>query len=249
MSYSDVFTKLGLAKNEANIYETLLLEGESNVAEIAIKSKIHRRNVYDSLNRLIEKGLVFEILQYQAKIYKAVDPGKLSEILAEKQNILDNIMPQLKQMYNGKSHKQEVYIYRGLEGFKNYMRDIVRLGEDDYIIGGKGLWADPKIVNFSKQFVEEAKKKGIKFYCIYDEEVRRTKHVITQVVPAETRFLPEKYFTNCSMEIFADRVVILSDIGRSGQLDEKSSHTVIVNRQVADAMRTWWKAIWSIAKK
>lgn len=249
MSYADVFTKLGLAKNEANIYETLLLEGESNVANIAIKSKIHRRNVYDSLNRLIEKGLVFEIIQYQEKIYKAVDPDKLAEIIAEKQQALQNIMPELKQMYVGKPHEQEVYIYRGLEGFKNYMRDIIRLGEDDFIIGGKGLWADPKIIDFAKYITSEANKKGIKFYCIYDEIVKKENHPVLQSLPIEPRFLPEKYFTNCGIEVFADRVVILSDIGAHGELNDKAAFTVIVNRQVADAMRTWWKALWSIAKK
>lgn len=249
MSYADVFIKIGLAKNEANIYETLLLEGESNVSNIAIKSKIHRRNVYDSLNRLVEKGLVFEIIQYKENVYKAVDPDKLAEIIAEKQDALSAIMPQLKMMYSGKPHKQEVYIYRGIEGYKNYMRDIIRLGEDDYIIGGKGLWADPKLLEFAKYITEEAQKKKINFRCIYDEVVRKDSHPVLKNLPIEPRFLPEKYFTNCSMDIFADRVVILSDIGRHGELNEKAAFTVIVNQQVADAMRIWWKALWSIASK
>lgn len=249
MSYADVFTKLGLAKNEANIYETLLLEGESNVANIAIKSKIHRRNVYDSLNRLIEKGLVFEILQLKENVYKAVDPNKLAEIMAEKQEALAKIMPQLKVMYEGKPHKQEVYVYKGIEGYKNYMRDILRLGKDDYILGGKGLWADPKLISFTEQFMKEAAKLGIKFHIIYDEEVKKSNHKISSFLGGNYRFLPEKYFTNCSLEVFADRVIILSNIGRHGELNENSAHTVIVNQQVADAMRTWWKALWSIASK
>lgn len=249
MSSADVFNKVGLAKNEANIYETLLLEGESNVSNIAIKSKIHRRNVYDSLNRLIEKGLVFEIVQYEEKAYKAVDPDKLAEMIAEKQEALSGIMPQLKMMYSGKPHKHEVYIYRGIEGYKNYMRDIVRLGEDDYIIGGKGLWNDAKLIEFAKYITAEASKKGIKFYCLYDEVVKKDKHPVLENLPIQPRFLPEKYFTNCSMDIFADRVVILSDIGRHGELNEKAAFTVIVNRQVADAMRTYWKALWGMASK
>jgi len=249
MKYFPLFEKFGLAKNEAIIYETLLHEGESNVANISVKSKIHRRNVYDSLNRLIEKGLAFEILQSRENIYKAVDPDKFSQMLAEKQKELDKIMPQLKNIYQNKPHNQEVYIYKGLEGYKNYMRDILRLGQDDYILGGKGLWADPKIISYTEQFMKEAKKLGIKFHIIYDEEVKKSKHKIASFIGGNYRFLPEKYFTNCSMEIFADRVVILSDIGRHGEMDESSIHTVIINQQVADAMRTWWKALWSIAKE
>ena len=65
---------LGLAKNEARIYETLLREGESTVGHISQKSEVYRRNVYDSLNRLMEKGLVFELIHTKENHYKAVDP-------------------------------------------------------------------------------------------------------------------------------------------------------------------------------
>ncbi len=81
---NDVLENLGLSKNEAKIYEALLREGESPVGHLAVKSGVHRRNVYDTLNRLIEKGLAFEILEKPENHYKAVDPNKFSEILEEK---------------------------------------------------------------------------------------------------------------------------------------------------------------------
>ena len=61
---TEVLENLGLSKNEARIYETLLKEGESPVGFLAVKSGVHRRNVYDTLNRLIEKGLAFEIQKF-----------------------------------------------------------------------------------------------------------------------------------------------------------------------------------------
>ena len=82
---SDTLENLGLSKNEAKVYETLLREGESPVGHLAIKSGVHRRNVYDTLNRLTEKGLAFEILENPENKYKAVDPNKFSEMLEEKQ--------------------------------------------------------------------------------------------------------------------------------------------------------------------
>ena len=45
-----VLERLGLSKNEAKVYETMLREGESSVGNLAIKSRVHRRNVYDTLN-------------------------------------------------------------------------------------------------------------------------------------------------------------------------------------------------------
>lgn len=54
---------LGLSPNEAKIYETLVLRGESSVSDIAVAAKIHRRNAYDAIERLIDKGLCFQFFQ------------------------------------------------------------------------------------------------------------------------------------------------------------------------------------------
>ncbi len=52
----------GLSLNEARIYEIMLSLGEVNVNEIFVKSGVHRRNVFDSLNKLIENGLATQFI-------------------------------------------------------------------------------------------------------------------------------------------------------------------------------------------
>ena len=75
----DIFQEIGLTPNEAKIYQALIEVGETTVGNIAIRGNIHRRNIYDAINRLIEKGLVFQIFARGENIYKAVDPVKLME--------------------------------------------------------------------------------------------------------------------------------------------------------------------------
>ena len=53
-----MLSELGLTQNEIKIYLALLDIGESLAGTIAENSGIHRRNVYDSLERLIKKGFV-----------------------------------------------------------------------------------------------------------------------------------------------------------------------------------------------
>ena len=55
---NDAFEQLGLTKSESKIYLTLLDYGSMLAGKVAEKAGIHRRNVYDALHRLIEKGLV-----------------------------------------------------------------------------------------------------------------------------------------------------------------------------------------------
>ena len=88
-----ILEELGLSPNEARIYESLIESGESSISDISVKAKIHRRNAYDVMQRLINKGLCFQILSRGENTYNAVDPDKLTELLAEKQENLERILP------------------------------------------------------------------------------------------------------------------------------------------------------------
>ncbi|EKD76146.1 MAG: hypothetical protein ACD_43C00212G0001, partial [uncultured bacterium] len=97
--YTELLQEIGLSPNEAKIYETLLNIGETGVGDIATKANIHRRNVYDALQRLVQKGLVFTTFQKNENRYSAVDPNKLMELVREKQVHLAEVLPELQKMY------------------------------------------------------------------------------------------------------------------------------------------------------
>ena len=248
--YTETLQELGLAKNEARIYETLVKEGELPVGRISNISGIHRRNVYDSLNRLIEKGLVFEILDSKENNYQAVDPGKLMEMVKEKEELLVGILPELEKLYKSVPHREAAYIYRGVEGYKNYMRDMLKVGKDCYTIGAKGAWMDKELRNFSMQCIKEAEKKKIKFHLLVDHEVKKENHEILETLGKKHnyRFLPKGYSSSCTMDIFGDRIVLLSGVDL-GNFDKDVSFTVIINQQIADAFRVWFKLLWNSSEK
>jgi len=241
----DTLQNLGLAKNEARIYETLLREGECGVSVISAKSKVNRRNVYDSLNRLMEKGLVFEVRTALENRYRAVEPSKLNELIDEKQQALSSILPEMSKLYAGTPRKDEVFVYRGIEGWKNYLRDMLRVGEDNYTIGGVGAWTDPKLAGFIEHFRKDAEKAGIKFHILFNHEVSTSKGMAAFLSGNQHKFLPKGYSTSAAIDIFGDHVVILSGVSL-GTFDENSSFTVIINQQIADAYRMWFKLIWDL---
>jgi predicted transcriptional regulator len=245
--FTEVFQQLGLAKNEARIYQSLLKEGEMAVGGIANKSGVHRRNVYDSINRLVEKGLVFQILEKHEQHYKAVEPNKLFEILQEKQQALTQIMPELERMYHGLPHEEEAYVYRGIEGWKNYMRDILRVGEDVYSIGGKGAWADPRLKVFFEQFLKGVKRKNIAIHTLFDYEVKESDHEIVGLVGKNYRFLLPEYSTPTAIDVFGNHIAILSRVGL-GRVSDDASFTMIINKDIADAFRKWFKLMWNASK-
>lgn len=251
--YAELFQQLGLSNNEARIYETLLREGELPVGAISASSGIHRRNVYDTLNRLLEKGLVFEILESKENRYQAVRPNKLMELIQEKEHVLTSAMPELEKLFATTPPKESVYIYKGVEGWKNNIRDLVRIGQDFYVFGAKGAWNDPRLRPTVEQAIKELAKKNITSHILYERQAEKE---IAQNVElfkqggskVQYRVIPEKYSTKVSLEVFGDHTVLLTNIGLS-QIDAKSSFTVIINQQIADAFRTWFQFMWDASKE
>lgn len=242
-----VLTELGLSKNEGQIYEALLRGGDMNISQIAKQSRVHRRSVYDCIDRLLNRGLVFEIKEDGESYYQAVEPEKLSELVREKQELLNSTMPILKQLYRTTPADQELLVYRGIEGWKNCMRDILRIGEDYYCIAGKGGWMDPRILNFFPGFIKDLKKKKIGCHVLFEHEVKSRHHDITKYVGPHYRFLPKGFSTDASVEIFGDRVYLIADI-TYGKLGDDFWFTVIVNRKLADAFRMWFKLMWGASE-
>ena len=246
--FEPILQQLGLAKNESTIYEVLLTHGELAVSDIAQKSQVHRRNVYDSLKRLIERGLVFEILSSKENAYQAVDPQKFQEFLQEKQDVLARAMPHLQSLYHSTPHTNEIYVYRGVEGWKNYLRDIIRVGKDFHCISGKGAWLDPRVADFFPQFIKECERKNVNMYHVFDPEVRDNPEIL-KYVGKNYRFFPKDFVTTASADVFGEYVCIPTLKTGGGAITDEFSMTVIVNPEIADAFRTWFKFLYEFAEK
>lgn len=147
--YEELLREIGLSLNEARVYEALLHTGEASVQTISLKSKVHRRNVYDSLNKLMEKGLASEVFVKGEKNFKAINPRRLLELLKEKEGKLGKFLPEMQAKYEALEEKEEAYLYRGIEGFKNYLQDILKARETVYFIGAKAFWLDPRLSTLS----------------------------------------------------------------------------------------------------
>ncbi|MEO8065868.1 MAG: helix-turn-helix domain-containing protein [Candidatus Doudnabacteria bacterium] len=243
--YQETLQLLGLSPNEAKIYESLVEQGESSIGKISVNAKVHRRNVYDSIQRLIEKGLCFEIFSKGENRYNAVDPGKLSELIAEKQDKLNLILPMLEKKFRSGTATEEAYIYRGLEGQKNIFRDMLRVSKDSYFIGAKGGWFDPRIETARKAFFKEANRKNIKFIQLFEYDVRTQLPNFPQHFPGKLqyRFLPKAYATNSAIHIFGDYVVTYTGLP-IGKINEDTVFFILHSKDLAESYRTWFWYMW-----
>ena len=241
--YEKELELIGLSPNEAKIYESLLRLGESSVTEIAHESNVHRRSIYDTLMRLVEKGLVFQVFQKKENLYRAVEPKKCMELLKDKEKEFKKVLPGLEYYYNNDPVEEAAYIYRGMEGYKNYVRDMIMVAEDTYFLGAKFNWATPGVESLFDEYNKAMKAKNKKQQTIFDPRVKESIPKSAYSKVGAHKFFPPGYETPGVMDVFGDRVVTFKsmDIGNFG---EEGSIFVMVNKQLAESYRTWFRFIW-----
>ena len=197
----EVLEEFGLTKNESKVYLELLSSGKSLAGTLAEKTDIHRRNVYDTLKRLIEKGFVTHHKKGKKEYYLASSPEKIKEMLKEKMDIANKFLPKLLNQYNKTKEKKEVEVLEGKEGMKNFFSSILKHHSGHlYSIGatGKGITHLPYFIEGFKEDIlkEEIKLKNLKNYNAKEFKP------IEDLPNSETRTLPNKFATPTQIFLF-----------------------------------------------
>ncbi|MBU0472292.1 MAG: helix-turn-helix domain-containing protein [Nanoarchaeota archaeon] len=246
--YEELLREIGLSINESKVYEALLEIGESSVQTISLRSKVHRRNVYDSLAKLGEKGLALEVFVKGEKRFKAMHPSRLLELLKEKEERISKALPEMKAKYESIEEKEEAYFYRGTEGFKNYLQSILETKETVYFIGAKAFWLDPRLKHYLTRFDNERKRLCIQFKHLFDYEIKEQKPEILKLVGKPYKFLPKKYSSQTAVDIFGDYVVTFVGV-QPGSLYENPVQFVLKSRRLADGYKKFFQFMWDNCKE
>lgn len=243
----EILAQLGLTPNEIKIYETLLEYKECSIWDISTRAGIHRRNVYDAIQRLIDKGLAFQILPKTKLTYAPVHPSKLRELLEEKVADLEDLLPKLIRDFDKKNSPMAVYVFKGVGGLKNYINLILKTKRDLFTIGGKGTWFDPRISAFAKRADKLYKKLGIKSKVIYDHEFREEVDAL-KIIGGEYKFLPAKYSGNSQVDIFGDHIAIYSGVNIRA-LERDITVFILKDKTLAEDYMRWFEFMWDFLPK
>src|SRR3989344_9505212 len=133
---TSILKRIGLTNSEIRIYTILLSLGATSAGKIVEETSMYRKNLYDALNKLIEKGLVTYIIENKAKVFQAKDPDNLLRYLEERKVEIDEekkevamILPELKIKFNLRKPEIESEIYRGNEGIKTILKECLNYHE------------------------------------------------------------------------------------------------------------------------
>lgn len=238
-SLEDVLVEeLGLSRNEAKVYTALLHLGSVPVGKIASESKIHRTNVYDTLDRLIEKGLVSYVQKDDVKHYQATEPDNLFSIIREKEARLQSLLPQLH--FSQRAKKSTVHVYEGKTPIKNMLNRFLEQGKPIDVFGiPKEV---PEILkHFLPGFHARRVKKEIPMRHIYNlDAIERINHLNT-LPCTEARSLPKSYDSPVSTLIAGDLVVLTL-------FSQDLLVILIESASLARSYRNYFNLLWKLAK-
>ncbi len=79
-----VLLSYGLNKNESKVFLSLIDLGGAFAKDLIQKTKFHKNIVYENLYKLIEKGLVSEILLENKKYFYCESPQVIDEYVKKK---------------------------------------------------------------------------------------------------------------------------------------------------------------------
>src|SRR3990167_4418050 len=77
--------ELGLSDGQIAVYSATLELGISTLNSIHEKTGIERRNIYDILNKLIERGFISYTLENGKRTYQCTHPNKILGAIEEKE--------------------------------------------------------------------------------------------------------------------------------------------------------------------
>ncbi len=233
-----VLEELGLNKNEARVYLALNELGTSTVHNIANKSGVHRTNVYDSLKKLISRGLVSFIVKQNVKYYETTPSDNLVNMLKIKETELLRILPQLQLREKMAQHEGQTFILKGIQAFLSAMNGLLESGETVKVYGAPPPESMRPHVGL---FHENRIKKKIPIKVIYDfNDKSRIKFARTLTL-TEVRHCKNQFNSPVTNLVCGDLVLLA--------LWTKSPYIIqINNKEIAEAYKNYFDMLWNISE-
>lgn len=236
----EFLTEIGLSKNEAKIYQMLLESGPSLVGEISSRTKIHRRNVYDSVEKLKERGFASWTMRNNRKYFEAVDPKRIMDVYDERKEKVKSIIPLI--IRRGKD-KQNVRVYTGREGRKIIFEEKLRTGGEQLVMGAH----EPSKIS-SRHSLYHLKRIARKIHLkmLYPMSELKAAEYFSKLKYVHVRILPKLLSeTPVTINIYGDKVALLME-----DEDKQPGLSILIeDENLSNDFRSYFYSIWNISRK
>ncbi|MBI4918805.1 TrmB family transcriptional regulator [archaeon] len=235
---------LGLSEREARVYLALLDLGPTTTSKIIRKTGIASSKIYDVLEKLEHKGLVTHIIEKGKKTFHPTNPEKLFDLIKEKEASVNEALPTLKLMFEKTAEEVNAEIYKGKEGLKTILEDVIKERKTLFALGTGGQ-ASLTLPYFMPHFYKRTEKNNIKIKALsIDNETTRknAKDLMRTFRNIQFKFLPKQMRNLMTVLIYGDKVVI---IPLTPSIESVPLAILVKNKESADSYVDYFEWAWS----
>lgn len=210
MGHLSVIKNLGLNDTESHVYLTLLEKGALQAPQVATEAGTKRTTIYAILHALCQLGIVTKITEKKKHFYRAEKPHIVAGLFQEKLQSFESIIPFLESM---EKKNTEVFGFQFIEtnhDLKEFFgRILVEYKNRDYASFGDLHQWEKVDKEFFTQLQKDRARANIRNYSLFtisSGPLNPTNPTLLKT----SKYLPDKYALNSYIDIFGDKIFVLS---------------------------------------
>lgn len=233
--------KYGLSEKETGIYLACLKAGDSTANRIAEITNIRRSTVYEVIESLKKKGLITSFRKNNKYYFSPVKPDMLIELLKEKERLIKEILPTLKQLSQSSYEKPKIELFEGITSIKNPLLEMLNYNE--ILAYGSSQKGEEIFGSFIENFARRRVKnkiilraiveKNFPEYMIKDKEIKKFTEIRTN---SSLKNHNTVYF------IYDKNLLIIN-------LEPELVAIIITSSLLAESQRTIFEILWDSSSK
>lgn len=170
-----ILKEVGLSEREISVYIALIRLGSTTTGPLVKLSGVQNAKIYETLEKLMNKGLVSYIIKGKIKHFQAASSNSLLNIFEEKKSKLNQIVKELNKLREKREPEYEAKIYEGIKAIKSIFYELYDyIGKNsEYCVFpiGEQLGSE-ELVLFWSQVLQKQKKMKIKIRTIPNKKLR-----------------------------------------------------------------------------
>lgn len=235
--------QIGLTKNETEVYLCLLQLEESLAGDISKETKISRTYIYDTIEKLMQKGLVSYVIRNGKRYYRAAPPNKIIDYLKDREAKINLILPELLALHKPLIKKPIVEVYDGPEGMKNIYTIMFKLKPRDWLLLGSSGKAEEVVGHDFLDIMESRRAKlRITLKCLMNptKQARKRGKELVQFPLTQVRYLTQEYVSPVSIYLFGEYTSLML------WMKEKPLAVLIHDKDIANSFKEHFKILWNL---
>jgi sugar-specific transcriptional regulator TrmB len=236
--------RLGIVGNLYKVYRAAIELGDVPVAQVIERSGLPKATVYGALTRLEQEGLIADWGQPGKRRVVAYDPAILLEQLEARRQMLGEMLPQLRSLYNAAKGKPGIRFYEGLDGVEKALWDSLTTtsGEMYCTFAMAKIMEVPGLARMA-HFQRERLARGIDMKVLRSrDQDRQGIWSCSRAERRELRFSPDNAVLGMTMLIYDTRVAVVSS-------SKESYGLVIESEEFSSLLRTMFMSVWAISER